>query len=152
MDLQPIHYPEATSSASTSSTARPDIHNQDPETAPETKVLRSSARVKAAKQKSKPQASEKAKESDSTPPGQLPSSSTAPPNDTAPPRATRAAAKSKRAREEVSGKGNATESAEEVSRSHKRSIPIDCHSGSNRAHLEICHSELVVVQHPLLLL
>ena len=152
MDLQPTHYPEATSSASTSSAARPDIHNQDPATASETKVLRSSARVKAAKQKYKPQASEKAKECDSIPAGQLPSSSTAPPNDTAPPRATRAAAKSKRAREEVSGKGNATESAEEVSRSNKRSIPIDCHLDSNHTNLEIRRTELVVVQHlPLLL-
>ncbi|KAL0569563.1 Ubiquitin fusion degradation protein 4 [Marasmius crinis-equi] len=96
MDLQPSHTQEATSSSSHST---PDIDSS------ETKALRSSARVKAAKQKSqdKEQSSSgdpSAAEKQSSSSQQLPDSSIS--------RATRA----KRPREGTSGKGKAKETAE----------------------------------------
>ncbi|KAG5636235.1 hypothetical protein H0H81_008716 [Sphagnurus paluster] len=112
MDLQPIHNPEAHSSASTSSSTPrlpiPDQDQSEPLSA-DSKTLRSSARVKAAKQKSKV----KPKTKDPAQP-QPPSSSAAPLPDTSVPRTTRAAtSKSNRSREGPSAT--------------KRLVAIDCH-------------------------
>ncbi|KAL0059411.1 Ubiquitin fusion degradation protein 4 [Marasmius tenuissimus] len=104
MDLQPSHTQEATSSSSNST---PDIDTTEP------KTLRSSARVKAAKQKSqdKEQFSTgdlSAVEKQSSSSQHLPDSSIS--------RATRA----KRPREGTSGKGKAKETAEGSSRRRTR--------------------------------
>ncbi|KAG5340284.1 hypothetical protein C0989_002300 [Termitomyces sp. Mn162] len=103
MDLQPLHHQEATSSASTS-TARRQL-DQPSAISTDSKTLRSSARVKAAKLKSKQKSNEKDRDS-TTQQSQLPSSSAASLTDTVVLRSTRATTlKSKRSRETISGKG-----------------------------------------------
>ncbi|GLB41853.1 putative protein with domain Homologous to E6-AP Carboxyl Terminus with [Lyophyllum shimeji] len=126
MDLQPIHYQEATSSASASTTTGPHP-DQDQSSAvqSDSKTLRSSARVKAAKQKSKAKSKPNDKERDQTlQDPQLLSSSAASLTDSLLPRTTRATTlKSKRSREALSGKGKAkaNDTAEEPApRSSKR--------------------------------
>ncbi|RDB23948.1 Ubiquitin fusion degradation protein 4 [Hypsizygus marmoreus] len=124
MDLQPIQHQEATSSASASTTTRQQLPDQDSSSSAaseESKALRSSARVKAAKQKSKAKTKGKAKELDSTTSEQLSSSSAALPADTVVPRTTRATLKAKRSREPITGKGKSTEVSDEpILRTSKR--------------------------------
>ncbi|TFK51850.1 hypothetical protein OE88DRAFT_1679337 [Heliocybe sulcata] len=108
MDLQPTQHQEAISSASSSS--QPQL-SSSPSEAP--RGVRSSARVKAAKQKEK----ENGKERDST----EQSSSTAATSEAT--RATRAGnSSSKLKRERSTGKGKAKESADEASRASKRYV------------------------------
>lgn len=124
MDLQPNHHQEATSSASASIVVRQQIPNQDSTSSvasTDAKTLRTSARVKAAKQKSK--AKDQGKERETNNSEQLSSASAA--QDTA--RITRATIKSKRSRESVVGKGKSNEVVEDApSRASKR-YAIDCH-------------------------
>ncbi|KAG6902593.1 hypothetical protein C0995_014600 [Termitomyces sp. Mi166 len=103
MDLQPNHHQEVTSSAS-ASTARRQL--DQPSALPtDSKTLRSSARVKAAKLKSKQKSNDKDRDSTVQ---QLPSSSAASLTDTVVSRTTRATTlKSKRSRETISAKGKA---------------------------------------------
>jgi len=115
MDLQPIHQPEATTTASTSERT---LEQHTSSISAETRALRSSARVKAAKQK------EKGKEHES--PGQ-PSSSTAQPDIVASrtPRSSTTLTKSKRTRDNIAGKGKAKEvSDESPPRASKRYVPF----------------------------
>lgn len=107
MDLQPTQHPEAISSASPSSSqsTQPQPASSSSEIP---RGVRSSARVKAAKQKEK----EKGKERDST---EQSSSSAATSDVSRPTRASNSASVLKRARERSTGKGKAKESADEAS-------------------------------------
>ncbi|KAG6812730.1 hypothetical protein H0H92_000947 [Tricholoma furcatifolium] len=111
MDLQPIHHQQAASSASASTSRQQD---QDSTSLPtDSKTLRSSARVKAAKQKPKHKSIDK----DTAAPTQHPSSSSAPLTDTLVPRTSRSTTlKLKRSREALNtkGKAKATDSLEET--------------------------------------
>lgn len=114
MDLQPIHNQEATTSAS-APTSDLDFST----TAADYRALRTSARVKAAKQKS--QAKGKGKERDSTNPEQSSSSTVTLSPDPVASRAIRATPRSKRSREAVVGKAKTNESPDETAnRSNKR--------------------------------
>ncbi|KAG6909327.1 hypothetical protein DXG01_000927 [Tephrocybe rancida] len=115
MDLQPIHHQQATSSAS-ASTARIQPDHESPVLSTDSKTLRSSARVKAAKNKSKQKANDQDRDSTAHQ-SQLPSASAAPLTDTVVPRTTRASTlKSKRSCESLSvkGKAKANDSPEET--------------------------------------
>ncbi|KAF8817458.1 hypothetical protein BYT27DRAFT_7074713 [Phlegmacium glaucopus] len=118
MDLSPIHYQEATSSSSVS-----NVHHQQehfsPATSSEPKPIRSSARVKAAKQKL--QLSSKSKDSESTNTEPEPGTSAGPPESIST-RSTRTSpAKTSRLREGNTGKGKDKEVLPETSsRNHKR--------------------------------
>lgn len=122
MDLQPIHHQEATTSSSASSSTRiqlPDLDSSSSTTAADSRALRTSARVKAAKQKSK--AKGKGKECDSIIPEQSSSSAAALSADTS--RAIRIP-RSKRFREAVVGATKTKESTDETfTRSSKRYLP-----------------------------
>ncbi|KAG6869212.1 hypothetical protein C0993_009075 [Termitomyces sp. T159_Od127] len=115
MDLQPLHHQEATSSAS-ASTARQQF-DQPSALSTDSKTLRSSARVKAAKLKSKQKSNDKDRDS-AVQQSQLPSSSSAVSlTDTVVSRTTRATTtKSKRSRESIpaKGKGKANDLPEET--------------------------------------
>lgn len=125
MDLQPTHQQEATSSSSSSIAQQQQSLDQTSSstTTVDSKVLRTSARVKAAKQKSKTRG--KGKEQQSTHPDQETPSS-AVPTDNVTHRITRVTTnptKSKRSRETTSGKGKAKEVSEEnLPRASKRSV------------------------------
>lgn len=117
MDLPPIQYQEATSS-SRPSAAHP---NQDPTrvSTSETKTIRSSARVKAAKQKAKQSVQDK--DRDSSNPEQAQGPSTAFQLESISTRTSRSSpAKVNRSRELGAGKGKAKEVPAESSRSNKR--------------------------------
>ena len=111
MDLQPIHHQEATSSVNSST--RSQFPQQDSSSSAvsstETQNLRSSARVKAAKQKS--QAKDKGKERNPTITHQQPSShSVVESSEIVVPRTTRATtnfSKPKRSRDKLVGKTKA---------------------------------------------
>lgn len=128
MDLQPIHHPEAESSSSASTFLPHSTTNQESSTAAsgEHKNLRTSARVKAAKQKS--QAKGKGKELDSASTEELATSVVAT-GETSNSRNTRTATsniRSKRIRETISAKGKTKEGADETpSRSSKRCVACD---------------------------
>lgn len=146
MDIQPIHQQEATSSSSASTAPQDSLPT-------ESKALRSSARVKAAKQKSKSKG--KGKEREVNDIDQQPSaSSSAPSTETTATtaatrsRATTGSAKQKRSREAAIGKGKGKEISEELpSRSVKRirrntsattaplsiNEPVKDHKGKKRA-------------------
>lgn len=126
MDLQPSHHQEATSSASVS-TARQQF-DQPSALSTDSKTLRSSARVKAAKLKSKQKCNDKDRDS-TVQHSQLSSSSAVPLTDTVVPRTTRATTlKSKRSRENIAakGKGKTNDSPEETAlRTTRRLVDID---------------------------
>ncbi|KAG6833243.1 hypothetical protein H0H87_009864 [Tephrocybe sp. NHM501043] len=111
MDLQPIHHQQATSSASASTNRQ--LNQDSPTLSTDSKTLRSSARVKAAKYKSKQKSTDKDRDSTAHQ-SQHPSTSAAPLKE---PRTTRASVlKSKRSKEALSAKGKtkANESSEET--------------------------------------
>jgi len=120
MDLLPIHYQEATSSSSAS-----NVHHQQehfsPATSSEPKPIRSSARVKAAKQKL--QLSSKSQDSEPTNTEPEPGTSAGPPESISTRTARTSPAKTSRLREGHTGKGKDKEVLPEASsRSHKRSV------------------------------
>ncbi|KAF5361746.1 hypothetical protein D9756_002251 [Leucocoprinus leucothites] len=125
MDSQPVHHPEAESSSSVSTALPQPTTHQDPSTSSvpgEYRSLRTSARVKAAKQKS--QVKGKGKELDTTGAEELVASLAAT-GETSNTRNTRSAVttiKSKRTRDTNSAKGKGKEIVDETpSRSNKRS-------------------------------
>ena len=121
MDLPPIQHQEATSS-SRASTAQP---NRNPTTAStsEAKPIRSSARVKAAKQKA--QQSVQDKDRDSSNPEQAQGTSSASQLESISTRTSRSSpAKANRFRELSAGKGKAKENPADPPRSNKRYVAI----------------------------
>lgn len=127
MDLQPIHHPEAESSSSASTLLPHSTTHQESSTSPsgEPKVLRTSARVKAAKQKS--QAKGKGKDLDNT--GAEEQATFGATAETSTSRNTRTATsnvRNKKTRDTSSGKGKAKETVDETpSRSNKRCVACD---------------------------
>ena len=120
MDLSPIHHQEATSSSSASNTHHQPQHFS-PATSSEPKPIRSSARVKAAKQKL--QLSSKSKDSEPTNTEPELETSTGPLESISTRSARSSPAKTSRLREGNTGKGKDKEIIPEVSsRSHKRSV------------------------------
>ncbi|KAF9454223.1 hypothetical protein P691DRAFT_809767 [Macrolepiota fuliginosa MF-IS2] len=123
MDLQPIHHPEAESSTSASTILPHSTTYQESSTSTsgEHKTLRTSARVKAAKQKS--QAKGKGKDLDNASAEETATSGAT--GETPNPRNTRAAisiTRNKRTKDTSSAKGKAKEAVDETpSRSNKRS-------------------------------
>lgn len=118
MDLSPIHHQEATSSSSASNTLHQQQH-LSPVTSSEPKSIRSSARVKAAKQKL--QLSSKSKESETTNTEPEPGTSTGPLESISTRTARTSPAKTSRLREGNTGKGKDKEVLPEASsRNHKR--------------------------------
>ncbi|KDR80639.1 hypothetical protein GALMADRAFT_240990 [Galerina marginata CBS 339.88] len=115
MDLRPIHHSEATSSSS-ASTTHPSLPDTYSATTSETKPIRSSARVKAAKHKAQ------VKDPESPNQTQEPGTSSTHPSESISTRNTRASSvKGVRSREGNSGKGKAKEVPQEpASRSNKR--------------------------------
>jgi E3 ubiquitin-protein ligase TRIP12 len=117
MDLPPIQHQEATSS-SLASTAQPNQDSTRVSTS-ETKTIRSSARVKAAKQKAKQSVQDN--DRDSSNPEQAQGTSTVPQLESISTRTSRSSpVKANRSRELSAGKGKAKEVPAESSRSNKR--------------------------------
>lgn len=124
MDLSPIRPQEATSSSSASNTQQPHL---SPATE---RPIRSSARVKAAKQKL--QLSYKSKDSEPTNTDPEPGTSVGPPESISLRTTRTTPAKTSRLREENTGKGKDKESFSEApSRNHKRSVPSVIRSNFN---------------------
>ena len=119
MDLSPIRYQEATSSSSASNTQQPHLSSA---TSLESRPIRSSARVKAAKQKL--QLSSKSKDSEQTNTDQELGTSVGVPESISLRTTRTSPAKTSRLREENTGKGKDKEVfSEPLSRSNKRSVP-----------------------------
>jgi E3 ubiquitin-protein ligase TRIP12 len=117
MDLRPIQHPEATSSSSTSN-AHPG-HDSHSVTASETKPIRSSARVKAAKQKA--QTSDQSKDRDSSNPDQPGTTALTTPLESISTRNARVSpTKVNRFRESNTGKGKARELPQESFTRHSK--------------------------------
>lgn len=118
MDLSSIRLQEPASSSSALNTQQPHL---SPATSSEPKPIRSSARVKAAKQKL--QLSSKSKDTEPTNAELEPGTSTGPP-ELISTRSTRTSpTKTSRLREGNTGKGNKEVFSEASSRSHKRLVP-----------------------------
>jgi hypothetical protein len=129
MDLRPIHHPEAESSSSVPTALPQPTTHQESSTASlsgEHKSLRTSARVKAAKQKS--QAKGKGRDLDSASIEEHASSSLAigENSNSRNNRSTASTIKNKRTRDLTSAKGKDKEAVEEIpSRSNKRCVACD---------------------------
>ena len=118
MDLSPIRHQEATSSSSASNSQQPHLSSA---TSLEPRPIRSSARVKAAKQKL--QLSSKNKDSEQTNTETEPGTSVGAPESISLRTTRTSPAKTSRLREEITGKGKDKEVfSEPSSRSHKRSV------------------------------
>jgi E3 ubiquitin-protein ligase TRIP12 len=123
MDLSPIRNQEATSSSSASNTQQ--FHPSSATTS-EPRPIRSSARVKAAKQKL--QLSSKSKDSEQTNTEQEPGISVGAPESISLRTTRTSPAKTSRLREETTGKGKDKEVFSEApSRSHKRLVALLCY-------------------------
>ena len=120
MDLSPIRHQEATSSSSASNTQQPHLTSA---TSLESRPIRSSARVKAAKQKL--QLSSKSKDSEQINTEQEPGTSVGAPESISLRTTRTSLAKTSRLREENTGKGKDKEVfSEPPSRSNKRSVVL----------------------------